>query len=94
MAFSSAVTSKLPFGNKQFVYGTYTSSGGGTGGEVATTLSVVDGFWMQPNKNAVIATQSTINETLPLYDNPIAQVKVTIVTSADEVGYWYAFGTP
>lgn len=94
MAFSSSVVGKMPLGDKQLVYGTYTSNGGSTGGDVSTQLSVVDGAWLQPNKNAVIATQSTVDATFPRYNNPLSTVSVKIVTSADEVGYWYAFGKP
>lgn len=92
MAFSSKGSGKVPVGDQYLVYGSYTSDGGSTGGDVSTGLSVVNSFMLIPKNTAVIATQSVANETFPLYNNPVSEVKVTIVTSADEVGYWQAIG--
>lgn len=88
MAFIAAVVGRFEgTGSRARVHGTYTSSGGGTGGDVTTGLTVVEDFTIKPKGSSVIATASVINETLPL-----AGGVVTIVTSTDEVGYWEAWG--
>lgn len=90
MAFTSAITQSVPgTGSKTRVYGTYTNSGGGTGGDITTNLLAVEGFFIQPRGNAVLATQSVVNEAFPLINTGGV---VTIVTSADEVGIWEAWG--
>lgn len=88
-AFTASVTDTTVFGPKLVKYGTYTGSGGGTGGDIVTNLNVVQGCYLQPKAAAVIATQSVVNETFPLVNSTGA---VTIVTSADEVGYFWCFG--
>lgn len=93
MAFSSTQTGRVPLGDQFLVYGTYTSDGGSTGGDISTNLQVVNTFNLQPKGAAVLATQDVVNETFPLYNNPISNdTKVTIVTAADSVGYWQAIG--
>lgn len=90
MAFTYAVSGTIAgTGSKTRVYGTYTSSGGGTGGDIVTNLYTVEDFRLQPKGAAVIATQSVVNETLPLTNT---RGTVTIVTSADEAGFWEAWG--
>lgn len=90
MAFSAAITEQTVFGNKIIKYGTYTNSGGGTGGDITTYLSQVDFFELQPKGSSVVANNPVVNETFPLRNDTGA---VTIVTTADEVGYWFAMGT-
>jgi len=89
MAFAMAITSRVDggYGAEAFVYGTYTSTGGSTGGEVVTGLLSCKGLHLQPKGSAVISTQSVVNETFPVNGGSI-----TIVTSADEVGQWFANG--
>ena len=91
MAFTTAINTATKgteiFGAKKVIWGTYTNTGGSTGGEVDTTLSRVDFFSMQPKGTVISANQPVINETLPLSSN-----NVTIVTSADELGVWFAIG--
>jgi len=69
------------------VRGTFTNTGGGTGGDVATGLSVVEEFWIQEGGTAVVASKSVVNETFPLDGGD-----VTIVTVADVDGRWCALG--
>lgn len=88
-AFASAITERLIAGNKIFVYGTYTSSGGATGGDVETDLRVVDAFFLAGHGSAVGTAQDAVNETFPLVNTG---GKVTIVTNADEVGQFLAIG--
>jgi hypothetical protein len=87
-AFTSTITSQTVFGNKRIVYGTYTSSAGATGGDVSTGLNQVEVFMLIPNAAAVATNASVVNETFPL-----ASGDVTIVSDADQVGYWFAIGT-
>ena len=91
MAFTSAVTAsgKTVFGNKRRVIGTYTNTGGSTGGDVTTNLSSVETFTLQTKGSAIVASAPVVNETFPLVNSTGA---VTIVTNADEVGYWEATG--
>ena len=67
--------------------GSYTSSGGSTGGDIVTGLDTVVSFMITPKGAAVATNQSVVNETLPL-----APGTVTIVTDANQVGYWEARG--
>lgn len=88
MAFASAVVGHpLPLGDLYLVRGTFTNTAGSTGGDVATGLSVVEEFLIQESDNAVIASKSAVNETLPLDGGD-----VTIVTVADVDGRWIALG--
>ena len=88
-AFTSAVQEQIEVGgNKRYVFGTYTNTGGGTGGDVKTGLHVVENFFIQAGGSSALALRSTVNETLPLSGS----TDVTIVTNADETGYWIAVG--
>lgn len=90
MAFAYTLKGTVPgTGARAVAYGTYTSDGGSTGGDVVTGLIRVDFFDIQPGGTAVIATQSVVNETLPLTNSGGT---VTIVTSANETGFWKATG--
>ena len=88
MAFASTITeTNLVFGSKKIVYGTYTNGAGDSGGDISTGLSEVQFFWLQPTGAAVIASQPTVNETLPLNGGD-----VTVVNTLDEDGVWMAIG--
>jgi hypothetical protein len=91
MAFTSAVTAEInsgeTFGGRKMSFGTYTSSGGGTGGDIATGLNRVDSFVLTPKGSGTVADAPAVNETFPL-----ASGAVTIVSAANEVGQWIAIG--
>ena len=91
MAFAytieTATNQSEVFGAKKVIWGTYTSSGGGTGGDILTGLNRCDFISLQSKGSAVIADAPVVNETLPL-----AGGSVTIITAADEVGSWFALG--
>ena len=87
MAFTSAKTGFTVEGNNRMAYGTYTNTAGSTGGNIDTGLPLCDMIILQPNGAAVSANANAVNETLP-----VAGAAVTIVTDADEDGYWIAFG--
>ena len=87
--FTASVTETTTFGARLVKYGTYTNTGGSTGGDIVTNLTQVQNCQLQPNAAAVIATQSVVNETFPLSNSNGA---VTIVTSSNESGYFVCFG--
>lgn len=86
MAFAYTVKSTDAMGQGVKI-GTYTSTGGSTGGDIVTGLNIVNHIQLQPKGTAVSANQPVVNETLPLQGGT-----VTIVTSANEVGTWMAIG--
>jgi hypothetical protein len=83
MAFT--YTAKTIYPGGRIAAGTYTCSGGATGGDINTGLPNVMSFTLTPQGTSVSANQSVYNETLPL-----ANGVVTIVTTANEVGSWTA----
>lgn len=91
MAFSYTILNEIKqaevVGATKMVFGTYTSNSGSTGGDIKTGLKRVDFISLQPKGSSVVANQPAVNETLPLQSGD-----VTIVTTADEVGSFIAFG--
>lgn len=87
MAFTSTILGSSSFGNMKVSLGTYTNTASSTGGDIDTGLSGVRALFLQPKTTAISANQPVVNETLPQ-----ASSAVTIVTSADEVGFWFAIG--
>ena len=87
MAFAFTRTNDTVEGNLRFSYGTYTNTGGSTGGDIYTGLQKADGLVLQQNGAAVVASQAVVNETFPKAD------PVTIVTVANGTGYWMAWGS-
>lgn len=76
------------FGNKRCAWGTYTSASSSTGGDIDTGLELVEHIQLTVKASAIqVAGGPVVNETLPIAGNA-----VTIVTVADGVGYWFAFG--
>lgn len=87
-AFAYTVDSEVQIqGTKRVYTGTYTCSGGSTGGDIVTPLTRVTDFSIKPDGAAVDADCPTFNETLPLSSGT-----VTIVTTADSTGRWRAEG--
>ena len=88
MAFESVITQRpLQDGNKRISRGTFASSGSGTGGDITTGLHSCEFIILQQKGSAVVADAPVVNEDLPLNGGV-----VTIVTTADAVGYWRAEG--
>ena len=87
MAFESAITNRDIGGNTRRHSGTYTNSGGGTGGDINTGLVSCDFIILQPYDSSVESDSPVVNEALPVDGSA-----VTIVTIADEVGNWSAWG--
>lgn len=86
MSFTYTKNSTV-FGNKRIVYGVYTNTSSSTGGDIATGLNLTEAVFLQPKGSSILANQPVVNETLPL-----ASGDVTIVTTADEVGSYFAIG--
>jgi len=89
MAFASAITRivKNHIGDRVVTHGTYTNGGGDTGGDIDTGLKVCEFIVLQPTGAAVIASNPSVNETLPVDGSA-----VTVVNTADEDGVWFAYG--
>lgn len=89
MAFTSEINPGFPtsLGGFYISTGTYTNTGGSTGGDIDTGLGMVYVMILQPKGAAVSANQPVVNETPPMNGSA-----VTVVTSPDEVGTWIAIG--
>jgi len=87
MAFAFTQDGHTTEGDKRYVWGTFTSSAGGEGGDIDTGLTICENLMLTHKAAAVVASAPVVNETLP-----IAGSAVTIVTVADTVGYWLAVG--
>ncbi len=87
MTFANAIVGRNIEGNKRVTWGTYTNTNSGTGGDIDTGLIVCESIQFSVKSNAAVVSVPGLNETLP-----VAGSAVTIVTAADEVGYWRAMG--
>ena len=88
MAFTSTIEGRTVFGNKRVAWGTYTSASSSTGGDIDTGLELVEYIQLQEIGTAVqVAGGAVVNEALPVDGSAI-----TIVTVADDTGYWFAIG--
>lgn len=87
MAFTSAVLGTTVFGNKRVKWGTFTTSGSDTGGDISTGLTRVDMMLLQHSGATDVDDAPAVNETFPLSGGD-----VTIVHTASADGYWLAIG--
>lgn len=87
MAFTATKVGESVWGNKRVTWGTLLSDSGSTGGDINTGLHVCEGMFLTAKGSSVVADALTVNETFP-----VAGSAVTIVTTANAAGYWYAFG--
>ncbi len=87
MAFSYTVTHRSFVGDTVRAYGTYTSTGGDTGGDIDTQMDVCDFIKLSVPGATVLTTESVANESFPCNGHA-----VTIKTPANEVGQWWAEG--
>ncbi len=98
MAFTAKMTryhEPAPFGGLIMTSGWYKSDGGSTGGDINTGLLECVSLLLQPHANAVVANAPAVNEnfgTDAAMDQPMNGKAVTVVTAANEVGRWVAFG--
>jgi hypothetical protein len=86
-AFAYTIEKRGVIGSMKFVIGTFTPSGGSTGGDIVTGLNKVYDIKLQHTGAAVVASAPSVNETLPLSSGT-----VKIVTVADSPGTFYAIG--
>ncbi|MCE5282876.1 MAG: hypothetical protein LLG93_12310 [Deltaproteobacteria bacterium] len=87
MAFTSTITGRAVIGNKVAKWGTFTNTSSSTGGDINTGLHLAESVTLTPKGTAVAANAPAVNEDLPVAGNA-----VTIVTDADQAGYWQAIG--
>lgn len=81
MSFTYTRNTADVFGSKRVVSGTYTNSGGSTGGDIVTGLTRIESFESTNNTQA-----ATVNKVLT------SGGTVTITTVADDDGLWQASG--
>ncbi len=90
MAFTytikTATGGEQVFGASKVVFGTFTSAGGSTGGDIKTGLARVDCIYMTASA-AAVGNAPVANETFPLSSGD-----VTIISDANETGTWFAIG--
>jgi hypothetical protein len=70
----------------KIVSGTYTNTSSSTGGAISTGLAMTYGMFLQPKTTAVVTSFPVVNASFPVSG------AITIVTTADEVGYFVAIG--
>ena len=90
MAFAytvNAAPQNTIFGNKRIASGTWTNTGGSTGGAIATGLALAEQVILQLTGASAGALAPSVNETLPK-----AAGSVTIVSNANDTGNWIAIG--
>jgi hypothetical protein len=86
MAFSNNLLHEVPMGQMRFMMGTFTNTGGSSGGDIRTGLHKVLQLKLQHTGSAVVADDPAVYETFPVND------PVTVVTTADADGLWFAWG--
>ena len=86
MAFSNTLLHEVPMGQMRFMMGAFTNTGGSTGGDIRTGLHKVLQLKLQHTGSKVVADDPVIYETF-LVNDP-----VTVVTTADADGLWFAWG--
>ena len=79
-----------PFGAMTMVMGWFKSAGGSTGGDIETGFTQCY-FFMPLAHNAAVGNTPVVNEVTSDVEGPMGGT-VTIVTDADEVGRWVAYG--
>ena len=86
-AFTYTISGTADFDNKKVSWGTFTPSGGSTGGDIDTLLSVCEGMELQYTGSSAATDEASDHEEFP-----IAGSAITIVTTADTAGLWFAWG--
>jgi len=86
MAFTSTIEDRGAMARTRVNRGTFESSGSGTGGEINTGLTRCEHITLTALASSV-GNAPVVNETFPCDGNAVA-----IVTDANEVGTWMAYG--
>jgi hypothetical protein len=88
MTWASAVSKRpVSFGHMRFSFGTWTTTGATTGGDIDTGLRKCVSLMLTHKGSGTEAAQAVVNVTYP-----VDGAAVTIVCTAQDVGYWLAFG--
>ena len=74
-------------GDRKMVYGTYTASGGNTGGDIDTGLIECVSIMLTATGSSIVADAPTVNETLPVDGSA-----VTVIVTSNSTGNWLAMG--
>ena len=97
MTFSFIVTRRELLGSVKVVYGTFANDGDSVGGDIETNLRLLENFSIQYIGSAV-TDAPVVNGTLTIaggkkmIELTPTQGIVTIVTVANAIGFWTAFG--
>lgn len=86
MAFSFTKDQEWIEGPKRHTSGTFTNTGGSTGGAIRTGMARVDFMETTPTSTAP-ASHTRVTTDLPAVDG------ITIATTADVDGIWHAVGS-
>lgn len=89
MAFSFVLHKRALIGDLWIAFGTYTNTGGSTGGVIKTGLSKIWLLTTFPVGGAPTA-QPYVNETFSSTEPILGSA--TVVTGANETGFWFALG--
>ena len=91
MSFTATELQRIQGLNGTVIIGKYVNTGGSTGGTIYPTLYSISGMTLQPMTSAVVSSFPVVNVTNT--NMPIAgSTGLTIVTTANEIGFWIAFG--
>lgn len=86
MAFTSKILKVVQGTGGRVVSGSFTNTGGSTGGDIETGLSLTQSMVLSVKDSSVATSFPVVNETFPITG------KTTIVTAANQNGYWIATG--
>ena len=90
MVWSSAVLQKMRFGRNRVHFGTFTSTGATTGGDIDTKMRLCD--FLIPVQKKATAPDVLVGLDEDFSGGPIPGNAITIVTEAAAVGFWFAVG--
>ena len=86
MAFAATIVGRTVFGNKRILTGTFVNTSNTAGGDITTGFKVCDFLTLQ-STNSASAVIHSVTETFPV-DGGV----VTVATTADVSGVWFAYG--
>ncbi len=89
MVFTSTILDTGDATGQSIVRGKYVSDSGSTGGDIVTGLNRVSNIILTPLGSSVVSAP-VLNETIDSDGTMVATV--TVVTNADESGFWIATG--
>lgn len=92
MAFASAIIKRFrgTLGRYSLIIGTFTNTGGDSGGNLNTGLNHCHFLKLVVGGAAVSADEPVVNAD---FSTPVYGKSIAIKTTADVDGFWFAFGT-